>query len=147
MKPNIGDQVLITKINKHGRIVEVKSDSSIVVEIGSIKIKCKPDEFRITGTAKGFDRGSVTIKAQSSRKGGKAKIDLHGMTVPDGLRAAEDALNRALLNGSESLEIIHGIGSGSLKKAVLNYLKSAPGVANISSSPHNPGSTLVYLNS
>lgn len=146
MKPNIGDQVLITKINKHGRIVDVNPDSSVMVEIGSIKIRCKPEDFRITGTAKGFDRGSVTIKAQSNRKGGTARIDLHGMTVADGLRATEDALNKALLNGNESLEIIHGIGSGALKKAIQGYLKNAPGVANISISSSNPGSTLVYLN-
>ncbi len=145
--PSIGDQALVTKLNKHGRIVEIKTDGSVIVEIGNMKIRCAPEEFRITGTAKGFDRGTVSIKAVAGKKGGTSKVDLHGMTVADGLRAAEEALNRALISGHEKLEIIHGIGSGALKSAVLKYLASAPGVANFATPPGNTGMTVAYLNS
>jgi DNA mismatch repair protein MutS2 len=145
--PSIGDQALVTKLNKHGRIVEIKTDGSVIVEIGNIKIRCAPEEYRITGTAKGFDRGSVSIKAETLRKGGTSKVDLHGMTVVDGLKAAESALNRALLSGHEKLEIIHGIGGGALKSAISKYLSSAPGVVNFLTPPNNLGMTIVYLNS
>jgi|1048.fasta_scaffold13716_2 DNA mismatch repair protein MutS2 len=147
INPTIGDQALVTKLNKHGRIVEIKSDGSVIVEIGNIKVRCTKDEFRITGTAKGFDRGTVSIKAVAYKKGGTSKVDLHGMTVVEGLRAAEEALNRALISGHEKLEIIHGIGSGALKNAILKYLSSAPGVANFANTPGNAGMTVVYLNS
>ena len=72
-------------------------------------------------------------------------VDLHGMTVRDALDALDAALNRGLLGDASKIEIIHGIGSGALKKAVHDYLRSCRQVREFNISPFNPGTTVAEL--
>ena len=55
-------------------------------------------------------------------------IIIVGMRVDEALPVIEKAIDNAILSGQETLEIIHGSGSGILKKAVRNYLKDVPSV-------------------
>ncbi len=146
MKCALGDQVLVKKLSKHGRVTEIHQDGSIIVSIGSLKVRCLQNEYEVTGQAKNFDRGTVSIKANKPATKESFKIDLHGMTVSEALEAIEQALSQALLAEASRLEVIHGIGTGALKKAVTKYLSTAPGVAKLSSETNNTGVTIVYLN-
>jgi DNA mismatch repair protein MutS2 len=55
-------------------------------------------------------------------------IIIVGMRVDEALPVIEKAIDTAILSGQETLEIIHGSGSGILKKAVRDYLKQVPDV-------------------
>jgi DNA mismatch repair protein MutS2 len=55
-------------------------------------------------------------------------IIIVGMRVDEALPIIEKAIDNAILSGQEALEIIHGSGSGILKKAVRDYLKQVPDV-------------------
>ncbi len=55
-------------------------------------------------------------------------IIIVGMRVDEALPIIEKAIDTAILSGQETLEIIHGSGSGILKKAVREYLKQVPDV-------------------
>lgn len=59
-------------------------------------------------------------------------IKVVGMRVDEALAVVEKALDQALLSGQESLEIIHGTGTGALKKAIRAYLKELSSVKSIS---------------
>ena len=54
------------------------------------------------------------------------KLDIRGHLAEDALRQLEQYLDRALLSNAEGVEIVHGRGTGALRKAVHNYLKSHP---------------------
>ncbi len=51
-----------------------------------------------------------------------------GMRVDEALPVIEKAVDNAILSGQETLEIIHGSGSGILKKAVRDYLRQISNV-------------------
>jgi DNA mismatch repair protein MutS2 len=38
----------------------------------------------------------------------------------------DQAIDRALLSGLSTMRIIHGFGSGAVRKAVYDYIKSSP---------------------
>lgn len=67
------------------------------------------------------------------RRGGSARepneIDLHGARVEEGLEIVERFLDRAMLADERELRLIHGHGSGRLKKAIRDYLRASPYVA------------------
>ena len=85
----------------------------------------------------------MTSKNRSSQA--EQSIDLHGLCVEDAIAAVEIALDRALLAGLDSLEIIHGKGSGELRKAVHKYLSGMPQVQRFALDPHNSGTTHIKL--
>lgn len=52
------------------------------------------------------------------------ELDLHGMTVDEGIRELERAIDNAWASGENRLKIIHGKGTGRLRAAVWNYLRT-----------------------
>jgi DNA mismatch repair protein MutS2 len=56
------------------------------------------------------------------------EIDLRGLRVDDGLAELEHQLDAAYLNGMPFVRIIHGKGTGAMKKAVREALHSNPHV-------------------
>ncbi len=72
-------------------------------------------------------------------------IDLHGMTIDQGLDALNAFLNSALLAGDAEVRIVHGRSGGRLKAAVHARLKGTASIRGFGLDPRNPGVTIVRL--
>ncbi|MCK9910170.1 Smr/MutS family protein, partial [Microbacteriaceae bacterium K1510] len=59
-----------------------------------------------------------------SRSHVKMELDLRGYNVEDGIREIDQYLDEALLAGLHSVSIIHGHGTGVLRKGVHEYLRN-----------------------
>ncbi|MCK7467149.1 MAG: Smr/MutS family protein [Desulfosudis oleivorans] len=66
-------------------------------------------------------------------------IKVVGMRVDEALPLVERAVDRAMLTGQDRLEIIHGAGTGRLKKAIREYLKELPCVKAMHDAPMAEG--------
>ncbi|MCU0577723.1 MAG: Smr/MutS family protein [Desulfobacterota bacterium] len=66
-------------------------------------------------------------------------IKVVGMRVDEALPLVERAVDRAMLTGQDRLEIIHGAGTGRLKKAIREYLKGLPCVKAMTDAPMAEG--------
>ena len=74
---------------------------------------------------------------------------LIGMRSGDAIRKLDEFLDQAYLAGRPEVRIVHGIGSGALKKAVHEYLGTSPYCADFrEADPHHggAGATVVRLN-
>ena len=56
------------------------------------------------------------------------ECNLIGMRVDEALAVVDKYLDNAILNRAGSVRIVHGMGTGALRKAVHNYLKKQPKV-------------------
>ncbi|MFQ5580103.1 MAG: Smr/MutS family protein [Nitrospiria bacterium] len=54
------------------------------------------------------------------------RLDLHGQRVEEAIEHIERFLDQAMLSREREVSIIHGHGSGRLKKAVRAYLSQSP---------------------
>ena len=78
----------------------------------------------------------------------QGELDLHGKTVEEGLELLDKYIDTAYLYGMNPLRIIHGHGTGRLRKAVHDYLQHHPLVSRFygaSSHAGGDGATTVWL--
>lgn len=78
------------------------------------------------------------------------ELNLIGKTTDEAVDLADKFLDEAFLSGLSEVRIIHGHGTGALRKAVAEFLRDHPHVARFTSaSPDKGGSgaTVVELNS
>ena len=91
-------------------------------------------------------RGS---ELESVEGGERNELNLIGMRTTDALRKLEEFLDNAFLTNRAEVRIVHGIGSGALRKAVAEYLGTSPYCASFrGAEPHHggAGATIVQMN-
>jgi len=120
-------------------------------KIRSDRSKWPPERLRrAQSRAAAHDRApKVTVSAAPAADGGDSELNLIGMRTADALRRLEEFLDQAYLTNRAEVRIVHGIGSGALKKAVHEYLSDSPYCAGFhQADPHRggAGATVVQLN-
>ncbi len=128
-KPRVGDTVFVERIGSTAEVTALDR-GLIEVAIGSLRMKVKPDEVEwraspqpVGATPGGRPSPTVHLTSQA-----RMEIDLRGLRVDDGLVELERQLDAAYLNGMPFVRIIHGKGTGAMKKAVREALHSNPHV-------------------
>ena len=131
--PVAGDRVVIKGIGE-GEVVEFKNNN-VFVKSGLLKTRVKLSDIMIIDKPK-----KKPVKTQhnlyrtSSRadKDVKTEIDMRGETVDEAIGELGLFIDRCVLNNIEEIRIIHGKGTGVLRTAVGDYLKTHPNVAEYS---------------
>lgn len=122
----IGDVVLIAGLNQQAEVISVdqKSGKALVVA-GIIKTRVDLNKLKIIGTNRSVTyEGGSTRRVKSGVSGLKAEIDLRGKTVEEAMMDLDQYLDAAVMAGLPSVTIIHGKGTGALRKGIHQYLKS-----------------------
>ena len=122
----IGDVVLIAGLNQQAEVISVdqKSGKAVVVA-GIIKTRVDLNKLKIIGTNRSVTyEGGSTRRVKSGVSGLKAEIDLRGKTVEEAMMDLDQYLDAAVMAGLPSVTIIHGKGTGALRKGIHQYLKS-----------------------
>lgn len=126
---NNGDIVLIADINRDATVVDIKpKDKKALVMSGSIKmwvdfenlrLKSKnapPAEFKKTRRVTGLvSRGQRTVSGE---------VDLRGMASDEAIMELDKYIDNAVLSGITTITVIHGKGTGTLRKAVQAHLRN-----------------------
>jgi DNA mismatch repair protein MutS2 len=116
-----------------GIVGEVMSLSDDVVElaVSGKRLRVRRDEVVALEGPRPAS-GGTTIAAQASKtSGGRGEVNLVGMTVDEALPAVDKLLDEAALSDRKELRVIHGFGSGRLRKAVAEMLQGHPHVAHV----------------
>lgn len=125
---SIGDSVIIgDNIRDVGIIITLdESTGSGIVEFNGIKFKTQLSQLRLA-------KGSEKRKAQKSmstvlKLDAKTSIDLRGFRADEACKDVERLLSDAILANISMVTIIHGKGTGALRKAIHEQLSGHPGV-------------------
>lgn len=125
---NVGDEVFITSYQQYGTIIDIKEDT-YVVKFGKFELAFDKSDLK-KDKPKPSDKPKLVQKQKSEeikpQKEGKLEVDLRGFRYEEVNAALDDAIDGALMSGLTTLRIIHGFGTGAVRKAVHSYIKSSP---------------------
>lgn len=127
-EPKVGDAVIIKGIGE-GEIVEVNGDK-IQVKAGLLKTRVKLSDIMIIEKKKKEVKPQRSVHRTTSRADAdvKTEIDMRGQTTDEGILALQLFIDKCVLNGISEIRIIHGKGTGALRKAVQDELKHHPNI-------------------
>ena len=102
--------------------------------VGAMKTRVRLDDLvPVAGKAprppeRGRKRGAETVAA-GAIAAPEARCDVRGLRADEAMREIELALDRAYSEGPSVISILHGHGTGALKKAIREALEASPYVA------------------
>ncbi len=122
----VGDHVFVEKISSIAEVTGFDR-GQVEVAIGSLRLRAKPDEVEWRASPQ-LTQAVVSTPAVQTTTQARMEVDLRGLRVDDGLMELDRQLDAAALNGMPFVRIIHGKGTGAMKKAVREALHSNPHV-------------------
>lgn len=123
-----GDDIKLLTVNQQGTVIEKISDNEYLVQIGIMKVKVKRNDLeRVKKQKETFEKPIATIKGSNYHV--STELDLRGERFEDALLKVEKYMDDALLAGYQKVSIIHGKGTGALRKGVQEYAKTHPRIA------------------
>lgn len=123
-----GDEIKLLKVNQKGTVLEKVSDNEYLVQVGIMKVKVTRNELKLLSK-----QSAVTEKPMATVKGSgyhvKTELDLRGERFEDALLKLEKYIDDALLAGYPKVSIIHGKGTGALRKGVKEFTQNHPSIS------------------
>ena len=124
--PRQGDTVELLKLGTKASVLQVNKDGSLLIQAGIMKLTVKPQEVYVLPEQEGeaqVKRFVERANRELRNTPASTEVDLRGMTADEALGALDLFLDQALLARLPSVRIIHGKGTGVLRKAVQQHLK------------------------
>ena len=124
-----GDLVEIPGVKTPAEVVSVGKDGTLQLKAGILKMKAKVDEVRLIEDDERAARKktpSVTIRQNADRAlraSAARELDIRGMETLEAESVVENFISAAVMGKLETVTIIHGKGTGALRKAVHDILR------------------------
>ncbi|MDW7670369.1 MAG: endonuclease MutS2 [Bacillota bacterium] len=119
-----GDEVKIPSINQSGSIISIEQNGQqALVQVGMMKMS-----LPVAGLIKDHRQQKQTLKGlqrmiQQKTETSKSEVDVRGTDLEEALFQIDKYLDDTYLSGREQITIIHGIGTGILKRGIQGMLK------------------------
>ena len=124
----VGDHVFIIPYQQYGTIKAIKHDD-YKVSVGQFDLTFKSVDLRKEETnktnKKHVKRERPTPDQAPTRKA-NFELDLRGYRYEEVKDAMDQSIDSAILSGLTIIRVIHGFGSGTVRKAVYDYIKQSP---------------------
>lgn len=119
----VGDSVELSDLGKIGEIASIDGENAVVA-IGSARIKTKLSKLRLVEQKK----APKQTAAHTPRKAAdiKSEIDVRGDTCDEAIFVIDKFLDDATLSSLNTVRVIHGKGTGALRKGLWDYFKHDP---------------------
>ena len=125
-----GDEVKVLSWGQKGTLVEQVSNNEWQVQMGIMKMKVKEKDLEYISSPKPVEtKPLATVKGKDYHV--NLELDLRGERYENALIRVEKYIDDALLANYPRVSIIHGKGTGALRKGVQEYLKNHRSVKNI----------------
>lgn len=134
-KLRIGDEVIVLSMNLKGTVHTLPDKKgNLTVSIGIMKTKVNIDDImtveetggKFSGKASSGSRQGSGVRTGSLNKSLtiSPELMLLGMTVDEAIIALDKYLDDARLSHLDEVRIVHGKGTGALRSAVQDYLRT-----------------------
>ena len=122
----VGDRVRLADVDKEGDVLTLPDgDGNLFVQAGIIRTKVNISNLRLIENAtKKADKSLGRRTLSRSKELVKTELDLRGMTADEAIMELERFVDSAVLSGINIVTVIHGKGTGVLRRAVAESLKA-----------------------
>ena len=126
----VGDNVYVKSYECYGKVIKDLGNDKYNISIGNATMKLSKSDLRLTKVDSEID---VKTKATSTfipRKQVSLKLDLRGLRYEEAKDKIDAYLDEAMYAGLHQVTIIHGFGTGTVRKLVQERLKENKNVAS-----------------
>ncbi len=129
----VGDRVLVKSLGNEAEIISVdEKKNTAQVQSGMLKMKADISDLRLLGGKKQPKKqyGSRTVHTGSTKAtaSSNSSIDLRGTTVEEAILDLDKFIDSVLRTGLNEITIIHGKGTGALRKGIHIHLRKHPNI-------------------
>jgi DNA mismatch repair protein MutS2 len=142
VEPEVGDEVIATTFGRQG-VLRRREGKDAEVQFGAMRMTVPVSTLRkITRTGPSPARreaqrmGAISVEAASTVP---SEIHLRGMRAEEALVAVDEYLDQARLAGLRTLRLVHGKGTGALRKVLWSHLKDDPSIKSFAHPPEAEG--------
>lgn len=138
----LGDEVKIRDTSQQGELIELKGPFGTVL-VGNARLKVRLESLQRTNSPNPPTPAGSTSPLYTPE--GKTEIDLRGLMGDEAITQVERFLDDAVVGGLHRVDIIHGKGTGALRKRISEFLKMYPHVRSFRLGEWNEGGTGVTV--
>ncbi|WP_071130641.1 endonuclease MutS2 [Enterococcus timonensis] len=146
-KFKVGDEVISATYGQRGVLLAPEKNDSWQVQMGILKMSLPESDLTLAQAEKEPTRRIVNVQSASASHVA-TQLDLRGKRYDEALEEVDQYLDAAILAGYPQVTIVHGKGTGALRKGITDYLKNHRSVAKYEFAPNNQGgngATIVYF--
>jgi DNA mismatch repair protein MutS2 len=132
-----GVRVTVGALGLEGVVLQVHGKHA-EIDMNGKRLRAALRDLRVIGAASSSAKVRVNIDLQP-RIGSLSELNVIGCTVDEALGRLEKFLDESTVTDQQVLRIIHGHGTGQLRRAVADFLKEHPLVARFQSAPPDQG--------
>ncbi len=139
----VNDIIFLDKYNSQVKILDI-SGNNVTVDLNGMKMKMKKNDI-VGHKVEQVKPKTVKINNNTSKSSSKREIVLVGRRVEEALDLLEKFIDDLLLTSYDKAYIVHGRGSGQLKKAIHEYLRMHPKAVKYYLAENNEGGNAVTI--
>ena len=125
----VGDEVLLVDMGKTATVTALADKKGeIEVTAGIIKLRTPLSNLRLQEKKQAPQKASRAVPKKTESEfhvagGQRNECDLRGMNVEEGILELERHIDRCMRQGLDELTVIHGKGTGVLRKGIQDFLR------------------------
>ena len=149
-KLKVGDTVFVKSMNLKGIVTTLPDQKgNLKVRMGILHSQVNMNDLElvdeVTIKAPGLQRSGAGRVSMSKSSSVSTEINLLGMTVDEAVSALEKYLDDACMAHLETVRVVHGKGTGALRKGVHDYLRRQKRVASFRLGQYGEGDAGVTI--
>lgn len=134
-----GDEVLVETYGQRGTLLKKMGDNDWQVQIGILKMTISEEDMTLTTPLEEPQQRVVTGVQRGAGSQVKTELDVRGKRYEAALVEVDQYIDAALLANYSQVRIIHGKGTGALRKGITDYLKNHRNVKSFEFAPASEG--------
>ncbi len=149
---HVGDAVLVKSYGQQGELLSKRGKHKWEVQIGILRMEIDENDLekishkQLRKEERAKEKVSSGVRTTQTRQT-SARLDLRGHRYEQAMSELSAFIDHALLNNLSSVTIIHGKGTGALRKGTQEYLRSNPRVKSFDyAAPNNGGDGATIVN-
>ena len=134
-----GDEVLVETYGQRGTLLKKMGNNDWQVQIGILKMTISEEYMTLTTPLEEPQQRVVTGVQRGAGSQVKTELDVRGKRYEAALVEVDQYIDAALLANYSQVRIIHGKGTGALRKGITDYLKNHRNVKSFEFAPASEG--------